>query len=102
MYKIKSNINKYLDKWTLETTVGREYLHGPLSQEESLSSDLLFSYDDYYVDIVAWGIDADGEHSGLIYNNGYTISNGASKKVAKSTRYVPKKGVGYEVLQKPE
>lgn len=97
-----TNINKYLDKWTLETTVGREYLHGPLSQEESLSSDLLFSYDDYYVDIVAWGIDADGEHSGLIYNNGYTISNGASKKVAKSTRYVPKKGVGYEVLQKPE
>ena len=97
-----TNINKYLDKMILETTVGREYLHGPLSQEESISSDLLFSNDDYYVDIVAWGIDADGEHSGLIYNNSYTWTGGASKKVAKPTRYVPKKGVGYKVLQKPE
>lgn len=97
-----TNINKYLDKIILETTVGREYLHGPLSQEESISSDLLFSYDDYYIDIVAWGIDADGEHSGLIYNDRYTMTSGASKKVAKSTRYVPKKGVGYKVLQKPE
>lgn len=97
-----TNINKYLDKMILETTVGREYLHGPLSQEESISSDLLFSNDDYYVDIVAWGIDADGEHSGLIYNNSYTWAGGASKKVAKPTRYVPKKGVGYKVLQKPE
>lgn len=97
-----TNINKYLDKMILETTVGREYLHGPLSQEESISSDLLFSNDDYYIDIVAWGIDADGEHSGLIYNDRYTMTSGASKKVAKSTRYVPKKGVGYKVLQKPE
>lgn len=98
-----TNINYYLDKILQSTTVGREYLHGPLSQEESISSDLAFSNDDKYLDVLAWGVDVDGKLSGYVANSSYTLNSSTSSpmKVQKRAMQAPSTGSGYRILQKP-
>lgn len=80
-----TNINKYLDAATGNKSNGREYLHGPLSQEESTSSDLAFSNDDAYVDVIVWALDADGELSGFVTTGRYTISNSSRKRTSANS-----------------
>lgn len=80
-----TNINKYLDAATGNISNGREYLHGPLSQEESISSDLKYSNDDAYIDVIVWALDADGELSGYVTSERYTISNSSRKKASANS-----------------
>ena len=85
---------------------GREYLHGPLSQEESISSDLAFSNDDGFIDVIVWAMDANGELSGYVTTGKYTISNSSRKRASanlgeikiNTAQYMNK---GYGVLKSP-
>lgn len=79
-----TNINKYLDIVTGKRSNGREYLHGPLSQEESISSDLSFSNDDAYIDVIVWALDADGELSGYVTTGKYTVSNSSRRRAGSN------------------
>lgn len=97
-------LSRYFDQMTEITTVGREYLHGPLSQEESISSDLVFSRDDKNLLVIAWGIDLNGNLSGYYTYKTYNVTSGGSNapmKISKPAYSNSLNGKGYSVLPKP-
>lgn len=59
---------------------GREYLEGPMSQEVATFEKLRHGSDDESIQIVAWGMDVDGEFSGKIFSYLADLSDFSSPK----------------------
>ena len=72
------------------TSSGREYLEGPMSQELASFEKLRHSSDDESIQIVAWGLDVDGEFSGNVSAYLVDLSDFSAKRAIKPLQKAPR------------